>query len=259
MPDAERGPQAPIISLRGITKHFGGVYAIRDVDLDIYRGEILALIGDNGAGKSTLIKIIAGAYGADAGEILIDGLKAQIESPADAKRYNIETIYQDLALMDNLDIAPNIFIGREIVRGGIGRFFKILDYGRMLEETRKVLERLNVKVPDLKKKVFFLSGGQRQSVAISKAIYFNARVIIMDEPTASLGVEETAKVYGLIRELTKNNIAVILISHNINEVFGLADRFVVLKTGRVVGVRRKQETSLEEILKMIITGQTEGT
>jgi D-xylose transport system ATP-binding protein len=248
---------APIISLRGITKHFGGVYAIRDVDLDIYCGEILALIGDNGAGKSTLIKVISGAYGADAGEILIDGRRARIESPRDAKRYNIETIYQDLALMDNLDIAPNIFIGREILRQGVGRLFKILDYGRMVEETRKILDRLNVKIPDLKKRVFFLSGGQRQSVAISKAIYFNARVIIMDEPTAALGVEETDKVYCLIRELKKNNIAVILISHNINEVFGLADRFVVLKTGRIVGVRKKQETTLEEILKLIITGQAD--
>ena len=248
---------APIISLRGITKHFGGVYAIRDVDLDIYCGEILALIGDNGAGKSTLIKVISGAYGADAGEILIDGRRARIESPRDAKRYNIETIYQDLALMDNLDIAPNIFIGREILRQGVGRLFKILDYGRMVEETRKILDRLNVKILDLKKRVFFLSGGQRQSVAISKAIYFNARVIIMDEPTAALGVEETDKVYCLIRELKKNNIAVILISHNINEVFGLADRFVVLKTGRIVGVRKKQETTLEEILKLIITGQAD--
>jgi len=250
--------RTPIISLRGITKHFGGLYAIREVDLDIYRGEILALIGDNGAGKSTLIKIISGAYTADEGEILIDGSRVRIESPRDSKRYNIETIYQDLALMENLDIAPNIFIGREILRQGVGRLLRILDYGRMVEKTREVLERLNVKIPDLKKKVFFLSGGQRQSVAISKAIYFNARVIIMDEPTASLGVEETDKVYGLIRELKKNDIAVILISHNINEVFGLADRFVVLKTGRVVGVRRKQETTLEEILKLIITGRAEG-
>ncbi len=253
MPDARK----PIISLRGITKHFGGVDAIRDVDLDIYRGEILALVGDNGAGKSTLIKIISGAYNADAGEILIDGSRVRIESPRDAKRHNIETIYQDLALMENLDIAPNIFIGREILRRGIGRLLHVLDYGRMVEETRKVLERLNVKVPDLKKKVFFLSGGQRQSVAISKAIYFNARVIIMDEPTAALGVEETDKVYGLIRELKKNDIAVILISHNINEVFGLADRFVVLKTGRIVGVRAEAGDDPGGDPQLIITGQAE--
>jgi ribose transport system permease protein len=243
------------LSLRGISKHFGGVSALKDIDLDIRPGEVLALVGDNGAGKSTLIKIISGAYKADAGEIFVEGRKVRIETPADAKRFNIETIYQDLALMDDLELAPNIFIGREIVRGGVGRLIRFLNNAKMAEETVRILEKLNIEVPDIKRKVFNLSGGQRQAVAISRAIYFNARLLIMDEPTAALGVEETRKVYALIRELRQNGIAVIIISHNINEVFDVADKFVVLKTGMLVGVRRKEETSLDEILRMIIAGK----
>jgi ribose transport system permease protein len=245
----------PYLSLKGVTKHFGGVHALKDIDLDIRAGEVLALVGDNGAGKSTLIKIISGAYKADQGEVFVEGRKVRIETPADAKRLHIETIYQDLALMDALDLAPNIFIGREIVRGGIGRVIRFLNNAKMAEETIGVLRRLNIEVPDIRRKVFNLSGGQRQAVAISRAIYFNAKLIIMDEPTAALGVEETRKVYALIRELRQNGIAVIIISHNINEVFDIADRFVVLKTGMLVGVRRKEETSLDEILRMIIGGR----
>ena len=250
-----KGPAVhPLISLRGVTKHFGGVYALKDVDLDIWPGEVLALVGDNGAGKSTLIKIISGANVADEGKILIEGREVHIESPADAKRFHIETIYQDLALMDNLDIAPNIFMGREIVRGGIGKLLKVLHKARMEEETERILKKLNIQVPDIRRNVFTLSGGQRQAVAISRAIYFNARLVIMDEPTAALGVEETRKVYALIGELRQNGIAVIIISHNINEVFDIADTFVVLKTGRLVGVCRKETTTIDEILRMIIGG-----
>jgi len=245
----------PYLSLRGISKHFGGVSALKDIDLDIRPGEVLALVGDNGAGKSTLIKIISGAYKADAGEIFVEGRKVRIETPADAKRFHIETIYQDLALMDDLELAPNIFIGREIKRGGVGRWIGFLNNARMAEETVQILRKLNIEVPDIKRKVFNLSGGQRQAVAISRAIYFNAKLLIMDEPTAALGVEETRKVYALIRELRQNGIAVIIISHNINEVFDVADTFVVLKTGQLVGVRRKEETSLDEILRMIIAGR----
>ncbi len=252
----EREPgKGTYVSLRGVTKHFGGVNALKDIDLDICPGEVLALVGDNGAGKSTLIKIISGAYAADEGEVFVEGHKARIETPADAKRFNIETIYQDLALMDNLDMAPNIFIGREIVKGGLGKVLRILNNSKMAEETVRILKKLNIQVPDIKRRVFNLSGGQRQAVAISRAIYFNAKLIIMDEPTAALGVEETRKVYALIRELRQNGIAVIIISHNINEVFDIADKFVVLKTGMLVGVRRKEETSLDEILRMIIGGR----
>jgi D-xylose transport system ATP-binding protein len=243
-----------IVAPRGITKHFGGVYALKGIDLDIVPGEVLALVGDNGAGKSTLIKIISGAYAPDEGTILIDGKPVCLESPGDAKRYRIETIYQDLALMENLDITPNIFMGREILRPGLLGVLRILDFNRMYSETQRLLERLNIQIPELRRKVFHLSGGQRQAVAISRAIYFNARLIIMDEPTAALGVEETQKVYALIRDLRRNGIAVIIISHNINEVFDIADKFVVLKTGEVVGVRQKQESSLNEILRMIIAG-----
>ena len=243
------------VSLRGVTKHFGGVSALKDIDLDIRPGEVLALVGDNGAGKSTLIKIISGAYAADEGDMYVEGRKVRIENPADAKRLNIETIYQDLALMDNLDLAPNIFIGREIVKGGLGRVLRLLNNSKMAEETLNILRKLNIKVPDIKRRVFTLSGGQRQAVAISRAIYFNAKLIIMDEPTAALGVEETRQVYSLIRELRQNGIAVIIISHNINEVFDIADKFVVLKTGMLVGVRRKEATTLDEILRMIIGGR----
>ncbi len=254
------GPaRQPLVSLRGITKHFGGVYALKDIDLDIWPGEVLALVGDNGAGKSTLIKIISGASVADQGEIRIDGQAVRIESPADAKRLNIETIYQDLALMDNLDVAPNIFMGREIIQGGIGKLLKVLNKPRMEEETERILDTLNIQVPNIRRKVFTLSGGQRQAVAISRAIYFNARLLIMDEPTAALGVEETGKVYSLVRELRQNGVAVIIISHNINEVFDIADTFVVLKTGRLVGVRRKDATTMDEILRMIIGGSPSGS
>ncbi len=247
----------PFIELKSITKHFGGIYALREISLDIYKGEILALVGDNGAGKSTLIKILSGAYTADNGEIFIDEAKVSIESPRDAKQYNIETIYQNLALMDNLDIPSNIFIGRELFKSRILKFLKIVDYKKMTGETESVLGKLNVKIKNLHEKVFNLSGGQRQAVAISRTIYFNAQVIIMDEPTAALGVEETRKVYDLVLELKKRGVAVIIISHNINEIFDVADKIAVLKNGLLVGVKEKKNTTINEILKMIIVGDSE--
>lgn len=245
----------PIVKMVNITKRFGGVYAVKNVDLELYRGEILGLVGGNGAGKSTLIKVLSGAYLADEGEIYVNGQKVQIESPKDSRKLGIETLYQDLALIDNLDLFENIFIARELIRDGILGKFKILDSVKMKKEGIKLLNKLGITIEDPNSKVKYLSGGQRQMVATSRAIYFNAQVIVMDEPTAALGVAETQKVHDLIKKLQKNNVSIVIISHNINEVFNIADRFMVLKTGTHVATKRKSETSISEILKMIIAGK----
>jgi D-xylose transport system ATP-binding protein len=235
-----------------ISKHFGGVYAVNDVSFDLYRGEVLAVVGDNGAGKSTLIKILSGAYVADGGEIYVDGREVRIESPADSRRLGIEVIYQNLALLDNLDVPANIFMGRELTKP---RSFGLMDLKAMRRKAIHLLEGFEVDLGDIGREVRNLSGGQRQMVAISRAIYFEAQVIILDEPTAALGVAETKKVYEFIDRLRDNNLAVVIISHNINEVEHVADRFMVLKTGSLVGIKRKEETSVDDIVSMIISGR----
>lgn len=247
--------EEPIVKMVNITKHFGGVYALKNVDFELYHGEVLALVGDNGAGKSTLIKILSGAYTADEGKIYIAGEKVNIESPMDAKKFGIETVYQDLALIDILDIPTNIFIGREVRRTGILGTLGVLNMKAMKEKAMNLMEQFDIKIKNVNTAMKNLSGGQRQIVAISRAVYFNARVIIMDEPTAALGVEETRRVYSFIERLKEAKICIIIISHNINEVFNLADRIMVLKTGNLVGVKRKEETSTEEIINMIISGK----
>jgi D-xylose transport system ATP-binding protein len=229
---------------------------LTDVDLELYTDEVHALVGDNAAGKSTLIKILAGAVARDAGVVRFQDLPAEIDSPRAAKALGIETVYQDLALADNLDVAANMFLGREIVGQGVLRPF--LDIRRMEEEARKVLARLKINIPSIRQKVRSMSGGQRQSIAIARSVYFNAKVVILDEPTAALGVEETRKVHELVREMRSHGLAVLMISHNLNHVFENSDRITVLKTGRVVGTRRVAETSREEILRMIVTGTAEG-
>jgi D-xylose transport system ATP-binding protein len=247
---------SPIVEMRGISKRYGGVQALTDVDLELYTDEVHALVGDNAAGKSTLIKILAGAVARDAGVVRFQDLPAEIDSPRAAKALGIETVYQDLALADNLDVAANMFLGREIVGQGVLRPF--LDIRRMEEEARKVLARLKINIPSIRQKVRSMSGGQRQSIAIARSVYFNAKVVILDEPTAALGVEETRKVHELVREMRSHGLAVLMISHNLNHVFENSDRITVLKTGRVVGTRRVAETSREEILRMIVTGTAEG-
>jgi D-xylose transport system ATP-binding protein len=247
---------SPIVEMRGISKRYGGVQALADVDLELYTDEVHALVGDNAAGKSTLIKILAGAVARDAGVIRFQDLPAEIDSPRTAKALGIETVYQDLALADNLDVAANMFLGREIVGQGVLRPF--LDIRRMEEEARKVLARLKINIPSIRQKVRSMSGGQRQSIAIARSVYFNAKVVILDEPTAALGVEETRKVHELVREMRSHGLAVLMISHNLNHVFENSDRITVLKTGRVVGTRRVAQTSREEILRMIVTGTAEG-
>lgn len=240
---------APLVELRNMRISFGGVRAVDDVSLDLNRGEVLGLLGHNGAGKSTLIKMLSGAYRPDAGEIWVDGQRVDIASPRDAKRHGIETIYQTLALAENLDAAANLFLGREL-RSPWGT----LDDVAMEAEARQVMARLNPNFRKFKDPVRALSGGQRQSVAIARAIHFNARVMIMDEPTAALGPQETQQVAELILQLKKEGIGIFLISHDIHDVFDLADRVAVMKNGRLVGTVRTADVSKDEVLGMIILG-----
>ncbi|WP_227268502.1 ATP-binding cassette domain-containing protein [Roseobacter weihaiensis] len=241
---------APLVEMKNISIAFGGVQAVDDVSISLEAGEVVGLLGHNGAGKSTLIKILSGAYKMDSGEIWIDGQKAQITSPRDARDYNIETIYQTLALADNLDAASNLFLGRELTTP-----LGFVDDDRMEAETRKIMARLNPNFKKLKEPVSALSGGQRQSVAIARAVYFNAKILIMDEPTAALGVHETAMVADLIQELKKQGLGIFLISHDTREMMELCDRVAVMKNGRMIGAERVEDVTEDDILSMIILGK----
>ncbi len=241
----------PLVEMRNISVAFGGVHAVRDVSIDLREGEVIGLVGGNGAGKSTLMRVLSGAHSADSGEILIDGIPRTINNPRDAKAYNIETIYQTLALADNVDAPANVFLGREIVtRWGT------LDDGAMEAATRKVMGRLNPNFTRFSMPVKSLSGGQRQAVAIARAVHFNARILIMDEPTAALGPAETAQVRDLIRQLKHEGIGIFLISHDIHDVFDLSDRIGVMYHGRIVGIVNKAEVTADEVLGMIILGKS---
>ena len=242
--------QKPLVEMRGIHKRYGGVHALQGADLTIYPGEIHGLLGDNAAGKSTLIKILSGAVIRDSGDILFDGQPVHISTPRDAKALGVETVYQDLALADNLDIASNLFLGRELCHPGL----PILNIGRMEQEAASLLSRLKINIPNIKQRVHNMSGGQRQCVAIARSVYFNARVIILDEPTAALGVHETEKVFDLVREMREQGHSVLMISHNLNHVFDICDRVTVMKTGRVAGTRHITETDKEDVVTMIMTG-----
>ena len=247
-----RETEKPIVEMCEIDKHYNGVHAVRGVNLDIYSGEVHALVGDNAAGKSSLIKVLSGAVAKDGGTISFEGQHVEITQPRDAKNLGIETVYQDLALADNLDVASNVFLGREITKAGVLRF--LLDNREMEQRSRSLLSRLKINIPNIRQRVRSMSGGQRQSIAIARCVCFNARVVILDEPTAALGVVETNKVYALIREMRDQGLAVLLISHNLNHVFENCDRITVLKTGRLVGSRRVVETTQDEILRMIVSG-----
>ena len=240
----------PLVDMRDISMSFGGIHAVDHASIDLYDGEVMALVGHNGAGKSTLIKILSGAYQRDAGTIFIRGEEATIANPRDAKNYGIETIYQTLALADNVDAAANLFLGRELrTRWGT------LDDIAMEAEARKVIGRLNPHFQRFKDPVKALSGGQRQSVAIARAILFNAQILIMDEPTAALGPQETAQVADLVLKLKADGLGIFLISHDIHDVFDLADRICVMKNGRVVGTARVADVTKDEVLGMIILGK----
>ena len=244
------GTTTPIVEMRDINVAFGGVHAVRDVSIDLYAGEVVGLVGGNGAGKSTLMRVLSGARPADSGEIRVDGKPVTIANPRDAKAHNIETIYQTLALADNVDAAGNVFLGREITTR-LGS----LDDSSMESETRKVMGRLNPNFTRFKMPVRSLSGGQRQAIAIARAVYFNAKILIMDEPTAALGPMETAQVRNLVRQLKGEGIGIFLISHDIHDVFDLSDRIGVMYHGRIVDVVAKDSVTPDEIVSMIILGK----
>lgn len=245
-------PARPFVAMRGIAKRFGGVIALRGVDLDLAAGEVLGLVGDNAAGKSTLMKILSGAHQPDRGEIRIDGAEVGLASPSEARAQGIEMVYQDFALVPELSVTQNIFLGREITRRRLG--VTTLSRREMDRRAREMFERLGIRIPPVATPVRALSGGQQQAVAIARATGFDCRLVIMDEPTANLGASAIGKVRDTVSRLKAAGIAVILISHRLEDVFAVGDRFVVMKHGRVVGERRVAETDPAEIVTMIVAG-----
>lgn len=243
----------PLVEMRGMRVSFGGVHAVDNVTVDLRPGEVVGLVGGNGAGKTTLMRALSGAHLADEGEILIDGKPVAIPNPRAAKALGIETIYQTLALAENVDAAANMFLGRELVT----RMGSLND-AAMEAATRSVIGRLNPNFKNFKSPVVSLSGGQRQSVAIARAIHFNARILIMDEPTAALGPAETAQVRDLVKQLKSEGIGIFLISHDIHDVFDLADRISVMLHGKLVGTVNKEDVTTDEVLGMIIMGKLPG-
>jgi len=238
-------PATPILELSGVSKRFGAVQALTDAELEVRPGEVVALVGDNGAGKSTLIKVIAGVGPADTGEIRFDGRPVHIGKPADATALGIATVYQDLALADNLDVVGNLFLGQEMTQSGV------LDEIGMEKKASELLDSLSVRIPSVRVHAAGLSGGQRQSVAIARSLLGEPKVVVLDEPTAALGVAQTAEVLDLIERLRERGLGVILISHNLADVKAVADRVVVLRLGRNAGEFRAGETSQEEIVQAI--------
>ena len=240
----------PILSLKGINKSFGPVQVLRDVNFDAYAGEVTALVGDNGAGKSTLIKCIAGIYTPESGDILFNNEKVHINGPRDATALGIEIVYQDLALCDNLDIVHNMFLGREVKNG------YVLNEANMEALARKTLDGLSVRtVKSIRQTVASLSGGQRQTVAIARAVLWNSKVVILDEPTAALGVAQTEQVLNLVRRLADKGLAVILISHNLIDVFEVADNISALYLGQMAGQVKKKEVTTTQVIELITTGK----
>jgi ABC-type sugar transport system ATPase subunit len=242
----------PVLSIRGMTKRFGGLTAVNNVSWDIFAGEVVALLGDNGAGKSTLIKCISGVYQADEGEIYFGGKLSRFAQPIDARREGIETIYQDLALANNLDVAANIFLGREMKTRYFGGLIKTLNDALMLRESAAALDELEIHFPSLTQPIESLSGGQRQAVAIARAVYWDAKLMIMDEPTNNLGVPEQHKVLGLIRTLRDQGVPVILITHTLPDVFAVSDRLIVMHRGRKVTEKRTAETDAHELVQYMV-------
>jgi ABC-type sugar transport system ATPase subunit len=253
MPETTPGA-APVLSLHGIAKSYGAVRAVRGVDLDVMPGDVLAICGDNGAGKSTLIKIMSGAQEPDAGTMTLGGQKVRFRSPHEALVQGVATIYQDLALALRLSIAMNVFMGAELTRSLGLPFLRVLDKRRMAREAKGYLERLSVPLDDMDRPVERLSGGQRQAVALSRSLRWNAGVIIMDEPTAALGVKETAQVLGLIRHLRAEGRTVVLVSHNMADVVAVANRVAIMKNGSKVIDRAIAGASADDLSHMIMTG-----
>lgn len=243
----------PLLSLRGVNKSFGPVHVLRDVNFDAYAGQVTALVGDNGAGKSTLIKCVAGIYTPDSGDFTFEGNKVEIDGPRSATALGIEIVYQDLALCDNLDIVQNMFLGREEKKG------IILDETSMESLARKTLDGLSVRtVRSIRQTVSSLSGGQRQTVAIARAVLWNSKLVILDEPTAALGVAQTEQVLHLVRRLADNGLAVVLISHNLNDVFEVADSIAALYLGNMAAQVKKSDVIARQVIELITTGKSAG-
>ena len=245
--------RVPLVELRDIRVAFGGVHAVDGVTVDLFPGEVVGLVGGNGAGKTTLIKTLSGAHPADSGQILIDGEPVTITNTREAKALGVETIYQTLALADNIDAPANVFLGRELTTR-----FGNLDDSAMEDTTRKVMGRLNPKFQRFVVPVQSLSGGQRQSIAIARAVHFNAKILIMDEPTAALGPAETKQVRGVIDQLREEGLGIFLISHDIHDLYDVADRISVMLMGKLVGTVKRGEATVDEILAMIILGKKPG-
>jgi D-xylose transport system ATP-binding protein len=242
--------EAPLLQLRGITKSFGSVQALTDVDFEVRAGEVMALVGDNGAGKSTLVKCVAGTHAADDGEILFEGKRVHIHGPKDAANLGIEVVYQDLALCDNLDVVQNMYLGREANR------YEVLTEPVMEHHTAETLASLRVTtINSVRQTVATLSGGQRQSVAVARAVMWNSKLVILDEPTAALGVAQTEQVLELVRRLGEQGLGVVIISHNLHDVFETATRITVLRLGRNVGLFERQKTTQQEVVEAITAGQ----
>jgi simple sugar transport system ATP-binding protein len=246
----------PILEVRNLTKKFGGLTAVDNMHMQVHPGEVVGLLGDNGAGKSTLIKMVSGVYTPTAGQIYYQGKEVTIHNPMDALKMGIETIYQDLALAENLNVYSNIFLGREKLKKWMG-LVNVLDHEYMLEESKKVLHRLDIEIPSLRNKIGMLSGGQRQAVAISRSIYWDAKLLIMDEPTAALGVAEQKKVLDLVLTLKSQNIPVLIISHQMHDIFSVTDRLVVMRRGKKAGERLVKDTTPDEVVGLIV-GSVEG-
>jgi D-xylose transport system ATP-binding protein len=240
----------PLLELRGVYKSFGSVQALTDVDFEVRNGEVMALVGDNGAGKSTLIKCIAGIHPMDEGELFFDGKEEKIHGPRDAAKFGIEVVYQDLALCDNLDVVQNMYLGRETNR------WQVMQEPPMETKTRETLASLRVTtIGSIRQAVATLSGGQRQSVAVARAVMWNSRLVILDEPTAALGVAQTEQVLALVNRLAEQGLAVVLISHNLHDIFETATRITVLRLGRNVGVFDRKSTTQQEVVQAITAGQ----
>src|SRR5215216_1906437 len=240
----------PVLELRGVSKRFGAVQALYQVDFRVAAGEVMALVGDNGAGKSTLIKCIAGIHPADEGEVLFEGSPVHIHGPRDAARLGIEVVYQDLALADNLDVTANMFLGRERTRTGF-----VLDESNMEHAAQETLEGLSVtSLGSVRQTVAGLSGGQRQAVAVAKSVMWNSKVLILDEPTAALGVAQTRQVLDLVRRLADRDLGVVIISHNLHDVFEVADRITVLRLGQRVALLERAKTTQQEVVEAITAG-----
>ena len=247
-----------LLEVKNITKKFGGLVAADNVSFGVHAGEVVGLLGDNGAGKSTVIKVISGVYHAEEGTIIFQGKDVKIDNPMDALALGIETIYQDLALAENLNVYSNIFLGREKLKKILG-VINVLDHDHMHSEAKKVLEKLKIEIPSLRNKIRMLSGGQRQAVAISRSIYWDAKFLIMDEPTAALGIPEQKKVLNLVNELKSHGIGIIIISHQLHDVYAVSDRLVIMRRGKKVAERITKQTDPDEVVSLIIGAETVKT